>query len=227
VFFRRSRVLRLVRGSWAEVWGRGLGSGSGVGLPRRASGADRIWAGQTAAAGVSPEAEPFSFAVPGFGQVQGEVAAADGRGPELSRTEGWPGRRRRGPGCGPWRRSPARRRWRRTFEQVGERAVVSVGEDLLFDRVAAVPAFGLDQFERRIGQHGVAAVGREQLALAGGGLGVQVADPADDQPGGDGPVRIVRERGAGGFGDLRVRDPGRQLVVSDRAHGPAGGSGEA
>ena len=69
--------------------------------------------------------------------------------------------------------------------QVGERAGVQVGDDLLDDGVVAVLAFGLDQFERRVGEHGVVAPDGEQLVLPFGCLLVAGADAADDQPGGD------------------------------------------
>jgi hypothetical protein len=61
-----------------------------------------------------------------------------------------------------------------------------VGEDLLHDGVVAVLFLGLDQLERGIGEDGVVAPDGEQLILPGSGLLIQVADPADDQPGGDG-----------------------------------------
>ncbi|MGH3418436.1 MAG: hypothetical protein ACRDOD_02375 [Streptosporangiaceae bacterium] len=53
----------------------------------------------------------------------------------------------------------------------------------------------------------------EQLVLPGGRLLVQVADPADDQPGGDRLAFLRRERGVLDFGDLGVRDPGVQLII--------------
>ena len=70
--------------------------------------------------------------------------------------------------------------------QVRERAVGPVGEDLLGLGVAAVVLFGLEHHERGVGEHRVVAPGGEQLALPGGGLLIEVADAADDQPGGDG-----------------------------------------
>jgi hypothetical protein len=51
-----------------------------------------------------------------------------------------------------------------------ERAADQVCEHLLDDREAAGAAPAL---ERGVGEHGVVAAGREQLALAGGGLGVE------------------------------------------------------
>src|SRR5439155_6938129 len=72
--------------------------------------------------------------------------------------------------------------------QVGEGAVGPVGEDLLGLGVAAVVFFGLKHREWRVGEDGVVAPGGEQFALARSGLAVEVFDPADDQPGGDGLV---------------------------------------
>ena len=57
---------------------------------------------------------------------------------------------------------------------------------------------------------------REQLALARGGLLVQVPDPADDQPRGDRLPLLRRERRVFRLGDLGVGDPGAQLVIPDR-----------
>jgi hypothetical protein len=75
---------------------------------------------------------------------------------------------------------------------VGQRAVGPVGEDLLSLGVAAVLLFGLQHGERRVGEQGVVAPGGEQLALPGRCRGVEVADAADDQPGGDRlPLREV------------------------------------
>ena len=86
--------------------------------------------------------------------------------------------------------------------QVSERAVGPVSEDLLGLSVATVVFLGLDQGERRVGEDGVVAPGGEQLALPGGGRGVQVADPADDQPGGDGLALLRREGRVFRFRDL-------------------------
>jgi hypothetical protein len=69
---------------------------------------------------------------------------------------------------------------------VGKRAAGDVGEDLLDQRVVAVLPLGLDELERGIGEDRVVAPGGEQLVLPGGCFLVQVADPADDQPGDDG-----------------------------------------
>ena len=68
---------------------------------------------------------------------------------------------------------------------MGEGAGVQVGVDLLDDGMVAVLAFGLDQFDRRVGEHGVIPPCGEQLVLSLGGLVVFRADPPDDQPGGD------------------------------------------
>jgi hypothetical protein len=70
--------------------------------------------------------------------------------------------------------------------------------------------------ERGVGEYRVVAPGREQLALPGGCLGVEVFDPADDQPGGDGLALLGGERGIGDLGDLGVGDPAPQLVIPDR-----------
>ena len=84
------------------------------------------------------------------------------------------------------------------------------------DRVVTVLGLGLDQLDRGIGEHRVVAPGGEQLVLPGGRRGFQVADPADDQPGGDG-LALLRggERRVVHLGDLGVRDPAAELVVPD------------
>jgi hypothetical protein len=68
--------------------------------------------------------------------------------------------------------------------------------------------------------HGVVAVvvapGWEQLVLALGGLAGQVADPADDQPGGDGLAFLRGERGLASLGDHGVGDLYRQRVADRR-----------
>jgi hypothetical protein len=48
-------------------------------------------------------------------------------------------------------------------------------------------------------------------------LAVEVFDPADDQPGGDGLPLLRGERGIGDLGDLGIRDPAAQLIIPDRA----------
>ena len=83
---------------------------------------------------------------------------------------------------------------------MGEGAVVPVGEDLLDDGVVAVVFLGLDHLERAVGEHGVVAPDREQFVLPVSGSGVQVADAADDQPGGErdrglAPAPVDGERG--------------------------------
>jgi len=99
---------------------------------------------------------------------------------------------------------------------VSERAAGDVGEDLLHDGVAAVLVLGLDEPDRGVGEDGVVAPDGEQLALAAGGLLVLVADPADDEAGGDGLAFLRRERRVLGLGDLGVGDPAAQLVIEDR-----------
>jgi hypothetical protein len=65
-------------------------------------------------------------------------------------------------------------------------AVGPVREYLFYLGVVAVLGLGLDQGEWGVGEHGVVAPEGEQFVLAAGGLAVEVFDPADDQPGGDG-----------------------------------------
>ena len=84
---------------------------------------------------------------------------------------------------------------------------------------------GLDQLERGIGEDGVVAPGGEQLVLPGSCLLVQVADPADDQPGGDRLAFLRGERRVRHFGDLGVGDPAAELVIPDRARVPDRGPG--
>ncbi len=72
---------------------------------------------------------------------------------------------------------------------MSERAAGDVGEHLLHDRVVAVLALGLDQLERRVSEDRVVTPDGEQLVLPVRCLLVQVADPADDQPGGDPDLR--------------------------------------
>jgi hypothetical protein len=78
--------------------------------------------------------------------------------------------------------------------------------------VVAVLSLGLE-LEGGIGEDRVVAPDGEQLVLPGGCFLVQVADPADDQPGGDCLALLRRERRVLNFGDFRVGDPGIQLVV--------------
>ena len=57
---------------------------------------------------------------------------------------------------------------------MSQRPVGHVGEDLLDDGVVTVLFLGLDdQPERGVGEDGVVEPGREQLALARGGLAVE------------------------------------------------------
>ena len=98
---------------------------------------------------------------------------------------------------------------------MSQRAIGPVGEDLLDDGVVAVLLLSWGQLKRGVGEHRVVPPGREQLALAFAGLG-QVADPAHDQPGGDGLALLRGERRIGDLGDLGVGDPGPQLVIPDR-----------
>ncbi len=69
-----------------------------------------------------------------------------------------------------------------------QRTALEVGDDLFDDRVAAMVGLGLQHHQRRVGEHGVVAPGREQFALLVGHevVGVLVADAAHDQPRGDG-----------------------------------------
>ena len=66
--------------------------------------------------------------------------------------------------------------------------------------MAAVLSLRLDQLEAGVGEHRVVAPHGEQLVLPGGSALVQVADPADDQPGGDRLAFLRRERGIGRLG---------------------------
>src|SRR5260370_28175409 len=65
--------------------------------------------------------------------------------------------------------------------------------------------------------HRVVAPDGEQLVLPGRGLLVQVADPADDQPRGDGLAFLRRERRVFPLGDLGVGGPGIPLCAPDPA----------
>jgi len=82
--------------------------------------------------------------------------------------------------------------------------------------MVAVVFLGLEGLERGVGEHGVVAPDGKHLVLALGGFAVEVFDPADDQPGGDGLVFLRGERGVFHFGDLGVGDPAAQLVIPDR-----------
>jgi len=92
-------------------------------------------------------------------------------------------------------------------------SVGPVREHLFHLGVVAVLLLGLEYLERGVGEHRVVAPGREQLALPG--VLVQVADPADDQPGGDRLAFLRGERGVPGLGDLGVGDPAPELVIPD------------
>ena len=153
---------------------RGPGSGGrGAAVGMR----DRVGAGQAAAAGgpqaASNKVQPFVFAVPAFGQVQGDVAAAvaggaggdgdqvaaDGRGPGLRGRAGWPARRRRGAGCAPWPRWTATRRSPRKPRMAGERAARSVTSAKTCSTMAwsrCCPS-AWTSLERRVGEDGVVA----------------------------------------------------------------------
>jgi hypothetical protein len=58
--------------------------------------------------------------------------------------------------------------------------------------VVAVLRLGLDHLKRRVSEQGTVPPDGGQLVLAADCLAVQVADAADDQPGGDGTVGGVR-----------------------------------
>jgi hypothetical protein len=99
--------------------------------------------------------------------------------------------------------------------------VDQVGEDLLDHCARPVGQIRLHGREGGVGDKGVVAAAREQLTLAGVDLGVELADPADHQPGAE-LVAGAGEGGVGGLGDLRVGDPAavvfvpRCLRVADR-----------
>ena len=161
----------------------------------------RGWSGRCGGrpAGGFEEVQPFVVAVPAFGQVQGETAAAvaggaGGDGDEVAADGGGagPGVAAAGQGAGGAGQvvrdggdgEPGGVGGELPGRQVRERSVGAVGEELLDDRVVAVLVLGLDELERGVGEDGVVAPGGEQLALARCGLGL-VADAADDEPGGD------------------------------------------
>jgi len=82
-------------------------------------------------------------------------------------------------------------------------------------RVRPVGQIRLHCGEGGVGEEGVVAPAREQLTLPGVGLGIELADPADHQPG----VELVAGAGEGGvdgFGDLGVGDPLPGFVVPHR-----------
>ena len=108
--------------------------------------------------------------------------------------------------------------------QVGEWAVVPVGEDLLDDGVVAVVLLGLDHLERAVGEHGVVTPGGKQFLLPVPSAGVHVADAADDQPGRErnrrrARTRVCGERGVFHLGDLGVEIQQPQLVIPQRTTG--------
>ena len=82
--------------------------------------------------------------------------------------------------------------------QVRQGTFGPVREYLFYLGVVAVLGLGLDQGERGVGEHGVVAPDGEQLVLALPGAVVEVFDPADDQPGGDGLPLLRGERGVFG-----------------------------
>jgi hypothetical protein len=175
------------------------------------------------------------LAVPALGQVEGEVAAAvpggagghgdqvaaDGRGPGPGEVQG-----RQGAGGAQQvvrhgrDRQPRGVRGEHPGWHMSKGSAGDVGEDLLHHGVVPVLLLGLDQLERGIGEHRVVAPDGKQLVLPGSCLLVQVADPADHQPRGDCLALLRRERRVLRLGDLRVGDPGAQLVVPDRARVP-------
>ena len=92
--------------AWCAACPGFLGSGTGFGVAAGAvGGADRVGAGQAAAAGgpqaASQRLQPFLLAVPAFGQVEDEVAAAvpggaGGDGDQVAADRGGAGLRERG-----------------------------------------------------------------------------------------------------------------------------------
>ncbi|MCP6134171.1 hypothetical protein NL393_33865, partial [Klebsiella pneumoniae] len=68
--------------------------------------------------------------------------------------------------------------------QMRQRPVLELGDDLLNQGVVAVTLIGLHHGQGAVGDEGVVAVGREQLALLGpvAGEWLESLDPADDQP---------------------------------------------
>jgi hypothetical protein len=100
---------------------------------------------------------------------------------------------------------------------VRERAVGPVGEDLLGLGVPTVVFLSLEHHERGVGEDGVISPCGEQLTLPVRCLRAQVADAADDQPGGDRLARAGGERGVFHLRDLGVGDPAPELVIPDGA----------
>ena len=174
--------------------------------------------------------------VPAFGQVQGEVAAAvaGGAGRDVDEVAADGGAA--GPGVGELARAPAARsRLQLMAAQASHAALAAKEPD---GRWARGPSFQSAKTcsmmawsrwcssawivcERAVGEHGVVAPGREQLGLPVSGFGVHVADPADDQPGGErgrglAPAAVDGERGVFHLGDLGVGDPAAQLVIPQR-----------
>ena len=174
------------------------------------------------------------LAVPGFGQVQGDVAAAvpGGAGGDVDEVA------TDGGAAGLAAVGEAGQEFDGTQQIAGDGGAGQpggIGREKRDGRWASGPSFQsaktcstiawsrccslrLDQLERRIGEHGVVAPGREQLILPR--RLVLVADPADDQPGGDGLAFLLGERGIGHLGDLGVGHPAAGLVIPDRTRVP-------
>jgi hypothetical protein len=139
-------------------------------------------------AGGFEEIQPSSLAVPALGQVQGDVAAAVASDPgadaDQLAADGQAARfgaGRAGQGGGGAGQvmadgstgDPGGVGGEMPRGQVGERAVVPVGEDLLDDGVVAVVRLGLDHLERAVGEQRVVAPAGEQFILSLAGLGVE------------------------------------------------------
>ena len=180
-----SPIVRLVRGFRV-----GAGGGVPCGLRVRTG---RGWSGRCGgrAARGGPRVLPFVLAVPASGRVKGEVPSAvaggaGGDGDEVAADGGGAGLRVQRAGQCPGGAQqvlrdggddrPDRVRGETAGWEMGERPFVPVGEGLLDDGVAAVLVLGLERLERRVGVHGVAAPGGEQLALPSGCLLIQGAD---------------------------------------------------
>ena len=91
--------------------------------------------------------------------------------------------------------------------QMRQGVVLEFGDDLLDDRVVTMPLVGLDHGEGAVGDEGVVAVGREQLALLGAiaSQPLEPVDPAHDKPAG----HVLGLAAAGERGE-RTRRPPRQ-----------------